>query len=171
MIPGERPKPQTRRRRRGETGRPPVILDPVQVRALATIHCTYEEAAHVLGVSEQTFNAKLRLHPELREAWQAGQAHGKTSIRRALFAAALGTGLKEETRTLPGGGQVHTVTKGVSNVVAQIWLSKQHLGMKDVHVVEHEGGSLTLHDLLLGDREEAAPVLTDAPPPPLSERH
>lgn len=170
MIKGERPKPATRRRRAGETGRPPVVLDPAQVRALATIHCTHEEAAHVLGVSPQTLNAKFKLHPELRAAWDAGMAHGKTSLRRAMFAAALGTGVREETRTLPKGETIHTKTSGIANVTAQIWLSKQHLGMKDVTVVEHEG-AMSLHDLLLGSTEERGAAADADEAPPLDERH
>ena len=121
----------------------------------------------MLGVSEQTFNAKLK-DPVLRESWDGGQAHGKSSLRRALFAAAFGTGQKEETRTLSDGTKIHTVTKGVANVTAQIWLSKQHLGMKDVQVVEHEGGTITLFDLLVGGREE--PKLIEEVPP-IDERH
>jgi len=171
-IKGERPKPRTAERRR-KPGRPPVVVDPGQLHALATIHCTMEEAAHVLGIAPQTLHDKIKTQPALSDAWDRGQAHGKTSLRRALFAAALGTGVRKETRTLADGKtRVVTETNGIANVTAQIWLSKQHLGMKDVQVVEHDGGGVTLFDLLVegagakligSSSDEAA--ANDVPPP------
>lgn len=83
-------------------GRPHIAVNVKMLRALAEIQCTLAEMAAVLGVSVDTLTRNYA------EIIKSGQESGKSSLRRSMFKAAQG-----------------------GNVTAQIWLSKQHLGMKD----------------------------------------
>jgi hypothetical protein len=79
-----------------------------QIEQLASIQCTHDEAAAVLSVSRTTFHAFLYGNKEALDAWENGKGAGKASLRRQMWKSASG-----------------------GNVTAQIWLSKQHLGMSD----------------------------------------
>jgi hypothetical protein len=76
---------------------------------LAKIQCTQKEAAGVLGVSEPTFIAFLKLHSKAREAWDNGAETGRASLRRQQF------------------------KMSETNAAMAIWLGKQYLGQKDKH--------------------------------------
>lgn len=58
-----------------------------QIKELAAIRCTQEEAARVLGVSLATFENWLKSR-RIRDLWEQGFALGKMSLRRAQFEAA-----------------------------------------------------------------------------------
>ena len=88
--------------RNGKRGRPRVLVNPQLLRKLAEILCTYEEMAQVLEVSESTL--KRHFGPAIKR----GAAVGKCSLRRLLWKSAQS-----------------------GNVTAQIWLSKNLLGMRD----------------------------------------
>jgi hypothetical protein len=77
---------KTRRR----LGRPPRLYCGKTIEAedlierLASIHCTREEAAHVLGLSERRLRDRVNAEPELRRRWTQGRLKGRASLRRLL---------------------------------------------------------------------------------------
>jgi len=82
-------------------GRPRVVFDLRQVEDLGKIQSTHAELAAVLGVSVDTVERRLRDDLEFREAYEKGLDHGKSSLRRIQWKAALG-----------------------GNITMQIWLGK-----------------------------------------------
>lgn len=82
--------------------RPKLEISKDQVLELAKIMCTQQEMAAVLGCSVDTL--QRRFAAVIKE----GHEHGKMSLRRKLFEIAMG-----------------------GHAVMCIWLSKQHLGMRD----------------------------------------
>lgn len=79
-------------------------LDWEQIEKLYGMHCTDIEVADFLSINRDT----LRACENFKEVKDRGLSKGKASLRKAMFQKALG-----------------------GNVTAQIWLSKQHLGMCD----------------------------------------
>lgn len=90
-------------------GRPKKIINETQVETLAQLHCTYEEIAAVVGCSTDTLKRRFA------DCIERGREHGKASLRRAQFRAALG-----------------------GNATMLIWLGKQHLEQRDRHDVRNE---------------------------------
>jgi len=91
-------------------GRPPIKIDPKQVKQLARIGCTYPEMAAVLGCERKTLMRRFGT------AVKEGQEHLKASLRRMQYTSA---------------------TNG--SVAMQIWLGKQYLGQNEkVEVVNTE---------------------------------
>ena len=88
--------------KRQELGRPKIIIDEKVVANLASIGCTQEEIASVLGVSRRT------LQRHFAQIIEENKNKGKASLRRKMFEIAL---------------------KGNSNML--IWLSKNELNMRD----------------------------------------
>lgn len=91
-------------------GRPKLLLNQVgieTIRNLASIQCTDEEIASVLGVSVDLLTNRNN-KDTFQEAKEAGQLSGKASLRRMQF------------KTAEAG-----------NATMQIWLGKQYLGQKD----------------------------------------
>ena len=91
-------------------GRPKRLLNDLgieTIRSLASIQCTDEEIASVLGCSVDLLTNKNNKDVFL-EAKEAGQLSGKASLRRMQF------------KTAESG-----------NATMQIWLGKQYLGQKD----------------------------------------
>jgi AraC-like DNA-binding protein len=93
------------------TGRPKIEIDINLVKNLCEIQCTGEEIASVLGISYDTLERRIKENEGLSFAdfYKKNSETGKMSLRRAMFKKAVGEG----------------------NVTMLIWLSKQHLGMKD----------------------------------------
>jgi hypothetical protein len=114
-------------------GRPQKLVEDEatlkQIKGLAGIQCTQKEAASVLGVCENTFNAFLRCSEKSREAWELGREEGKASLRRLQWATA------QKSTTM------------------QIWLGKQYLEQRDkmeesvTATVAHSGAITTMPDL------------------------
>lgn len=90
-------------------------MPPEQIEALTSIQCTDEEIAAFFGCTKQTIEMRKK-DPEFLAGYQNGKAKGRISLRRQLFKSC------EE-----------------GNVSAQIWMSKQILGMRDVTALEHSG--------------------------------
>lgn len=82
--------------------RPKLDIDPTQVRKLASIGCTHNEIADIVGCSHDTLTNRFK-----REIEQ-GRADGKASLRRKQFELAMG-----------------------GNAALCIWLGKQLLGQTD----------------------------------------
>lgn len=96
-------------------GRPPRDIDLKQVEGLASIQCTYEEMAAVLGMSKRQLLRRAKTQAFL-EAVERGNGLGRVSLKRAQHQAAVG-----------------------GNVTMQIWLGKQILGQRDVTATELSG--------------------------------
>jgi hypothetical protein len=83
-------------------GRPKKDLDVDLIKKLASIHCTKEEIASVLGCHRDTLYARFS------DILQQGDEEGKMSLKRKMHEVAMS-----------------------GNVQMLIWLSKQRLGYKD----------------------------------------
>ena len=93
------------------SGRPPIEIDYAKVKKMAEVGCTYEECAHILGVSV----SKLDKDERFVQVYTQNSALAKMSLRRVQLKAA---------------------QKG--NVAAQIWLGKNWLKQRDTPA--EEGG-------------------------------
>lgn len=102
-------KATKRKAKKRPTGRPRIEIDADLVCKLAKIHCTYEEIGAIVGCSHDTLERRLREDPEFRARVERAYAEGKASVRREMWRSALDGG---DTKML-------------------IWLSKNHLGMRD----------------------------------------
>lgn len=91
-------------------GRPRVEIDMEQLRNLARIHATAEEAADFLGVSPDTIDRRLKEAGEggFAEFYKRHQGAGRASLRRAQWQVAQN-----------------------GNPTMLIWLGKQYLDQTD----------------------------------------
>lgn len=94
---------------KAQLGRPRALVETdhllSQIRQLAAMKCTKEEASAFLGVSHVTFGKFLKETPRAVEAWEMGKEIGKVSLRQMQWQSA---------------------KKG--NIRMQIWLGIQMLG-------------------------------------------
>ena len=104
-------------------GRPKLNINEEQVGRLASIDCSYDEMALILGCSEST------LHKSFSSVIEKGRADGKSSLKRTQFKIAMGSpavydseGNKLQAETLP-------------NPTMLIWLGKIRLGQREVQHV------------------------------------
>jgi len=88
--------------------RPRLVIDLEKAKLFAKLQCTDTEMAAGLDVTVKTLRRRLKDNDEFREMVEQGRAEGLVSLRRSMFQTALG-----------------------GNATMQIWLSKQHLGMRD----------------------------------------
>lgn len=86
-----------------------------EIRRLAKLQCTKQEAADSLGITIRTFNRLLNEDQRVADAWRSGQSGGKISLRR-------------KQHRLAG-----------SNAAMAIWLGRQHLGQQEVVKTELTG--------------------------------
>lgn len=100
---------------RGEAGRPQVEINPTQFERMCQIQCTCDEISHVLGVCRKTlYNWCVREYGmNFESIYEIKSAGGKVSLRRKMFEMAIND----------------------NNPTMLIWLSKQHLGMRDKNEV------------------------------------
>ena len=104
-------------------GRPRIEVDTDMLSKLCQLQCTAEECAHVLGLSVDTIDRRLK-----EEGWQGfddfkseNNSMGKVSLRRAQYQTAL-----------------------AGNHTMQIWLGKQWLGQTDRQDAEEPEEALPL---------------------------
>ena len=95
--------------------RPPLKLDEDLILKLAQIHCTDREIAAIVGCSVDTLDRRYA------ELISKGKEQGKMTLRRNLWQLA---------------------NKG--NLSACIWLSKQHLGMRDKFDVDQNATNVNV---------------------------
>ena len=108
-----------------KAGRPRIVIDLAQVKALASIQCTYEEIAAVLGISKVTFVDRVNTDPALRAIIDQAWANGRASFRRL---------------------QVKLLEAG--NATMGIWLGKQYLGQRDqIGITGGDGGAIKTQDV------------------------
>ena len=102
-------------------GRPKVEIDKALVKKLASLHCTVDEIADIVGCGRAT------IYREAKEELDAGRAEGRRLLRTMQFKSA---------------------QKGSAAML--IWLGKQILGQKDqqeIAVVDEEEKRLTEEDV------------------------
>ena len=101
--------------RREGAGRKRVNIDLAELEKLSRLQCTDEELAYWFGVNVRTIERR-RKAPAVREVMERGQAKGRISVRRMLFAQA-----------------------AQGSAAAAIFLAKNLLGYRDVQRNEHSG--------------------------------
>lgn len=112
-----------------KTGRPRIEIDYRLVHELASIFCTQEEIATILGVSKE----RLVRDSEFMLSFQKGKENAKSSLRRYQFVLAK------------------------TNATMAIWLGKQHLGQRDVVEDEKAKEKIIINnDLPKEEKEESA---------------
>lgn len=102
-----------------KTGRPLGSVKPIdleEVEKLASWMCTDEDMATACKMTRENFTRRKNKSRDILDAIERGRAKGRTSLRRAQFAAAL---------------------KG--NATMLVWMGKQLLGQKDIVTNEHTG--------------------------------
>ena len=92
--------------------RPKKIIDKGQVAVLASINCTNNEIAAVIGCDVRTLERRFAATIKI------GREQGKSSLKRRMWETAMSN------------------NKGA--VVMQIWLSKQMLGYTDSVDINHQ---------------------------------
>lgn len=118
--------------KRIKPGPKPIKIDWDMFDRLCYIQCTLEEIAFGLGCSTDTVERACQRERQMQfaELYKKRSAGGKMSLRRALWKNA--------------------VDKG--NLGAQIWLSKQHLGMTEK--IEEKSHVETDHVFRIGFSDE-----------------
>lgn len=101
-----------------KNGRPPIVIDPVDLEKLGALHPTYAEIAAFYGCTERTIINRLK-EPELQLALETGKGKGKLNLRRLQLRHANGTG------------------SGASNMAQH--LGKHWLGQTDRSLIEMSG--------------------------------
>lgn len=96
--------------------RPRLEIDENTVLKLASIMCTMEEMAHILGCSVDTLERRFA------DVIKEGRSSGKMSLRRWQWEAC---------------------KKG--NPALLIWMGKQHLDQKDKHETEINGQMISIN--------------------------
>jgi hypothetical protein len=120
-------------------GRPPAVIDLLTVERAASIGCTVEDIAALLGLSRKTIYNHMEQDPELAEAMDRGRGMGRASLRRMQWEKA---------------------EAGSDTML--IWLGKVFCGQKDTSVVALTGpagtGPVQSVSLVTNDPIEAAKV-------------
>jgi hypothetical protein len=63
-------------------GRPKAVIDLLIVERAASIGCTIEDIAAMLGICRQTFYNHMESDPAIAEAIEMGRGAGRASVRR-----------------------------------------------------------------------------------------
>lgn len=113
------------RTRENPVGRPAIAFDSDVIEGLATIQCTDEEIAAVLGCSVDTLARRKVDDPEFANALARGKARGRQTLRRSQWQAATGPN---------------------PNPAMMIWLGKQLLGQRD-QIDQNLSGEIGLYRL------------------------
>lgn len=119
-------------------GRPFAEFDMGVVERAASIGCTNNEMAALLGVAHSTFYERLKQDPELQEVIDRGRETGKASLRRTQWAVAES-----------------------GNPTMLIWLGKQWLDQKDK--LENSGSIDTGMRVIVELVGDPAPAIEHAP--------
>lgn len=129
--------------------RPRHEIDLAAIERLASIQCTDEEIAAVLGVSTDTIGRRKLDDPEFAKALFDGRSKGRATLRRLQWQRA-----------------------NAGSDTMMIWLGKQTLGQRDRfeadvnhHVTSTTATDAALEAIALGGRS-AAPASPDDPRKP-----
>ncbi len=99
-------------------GRPPAVIDLLTVERAASIGCTVEDIAALLGLSRKTIYNHMEQDPELAEAMDRGRGLGRASLRRMQWEKA-----------------------EIGDTSMLIWLGKVLCGQRDSSVVAVTGAN------------------------------
>lgn len=88
-----------------------------QIEICGRAQMSLSEAAGILGVARNTFEAFLKEHPEATEAWQSSPCAGKGQVKLAQYKAA-----------------------AAGKMDAMKWWGKQHLGQSEKQDTNNTGG-------------------------------
>jgi hypothetical protein len=128
-------------------GRPKASIDIALAERSASIGCTTDEIATLLGIGRRTLHDRMKLEPEIQAAIDRGRDKGRATLRRAQWKSAM-----------------------AGNTTMQIWLGKQMLGQRDRHEVDGQvSGDINVTVRLISTKpreiEGERPVgVLDAPP-------
>jgi hypothetical protein len=100
-------------------------IDLAQVEAAASVGCTVDEIAVIVGLSARQFQRRQK-EPSFLDAVERGRAKGRASLRKTQWQSAHGVMGPDGKYILP------------PNVTAQIWLGKQLLGQRSFEKPEPE---------------------------------
>jgi hypothetical protein len=75
---------------KGEGGRPTIPIDHEVARRAASIGCTADEIAALLGVARATFYLNLERDPEFQRIIDEARASGRATLRRLQWQRANG---------------------------------------------------------------------------------
>src|SRR5580700_2692665 len=89
-------------------GRPPAVIDLLTVERAASIGCTVEEIAAILGIARSTLFERKADDPAIEDAIEKGRGTGRATLRRLQWDKA---------------------QQGSDTML--IWLGKQVLGQRD----------------------------------------
>jgi hypothetical protein len=92
----------------GEGGAPSKIIDAEVAKRAASIGCTHDEIAALLGISRTSLHNAYASDPALRDDIEQGRNQGRATLRRHQWQQAV-----------------------AGNPTMLIWLGKQLLGQKD----------------------------------------
>ena len=99
-----------------------------QARQLALLGLIDAQMAEVFGVSERTFHAWKKTHPDFKKALAEGKTLADARVAESLFRAAVGGGVVKQVRseTDPQGAENRTVTESEvpADVTAMRWWLK-----------------------------------------------
>ena len=109
-----------------EVGRPKIKIDKDTFEKFCAMQCTLEEIAGFFDCCDDTINnwCKETYGDNFSGVFKRKSAAGKMSLRRHMFKQA------------------------EKNPTMAIWLSKQHLGMRDVIQEQHDFNNGVLSDLV-----------------------
>lgn len=114
-----------------DNGRPPRSARLSQIKALASIGCTQQEMAAIMGMNKDTFTIMKKNNPIIKETIESGRAEGKGSLRRKQHEVAM---------------------RGDTNMLK--WLGKNRLGQSE-RILQHTETSAgeSLKNALMGESE------------------
>lgn len=101
-------------------------IDLTVLRKLASLFCTFEECAMVLGISLSSFHQYRHTSEEFRQAYDIGLQEGRISLRRAQYVSA-----------------VHD-----RNPTMLIWLGKNMLQQSEAGLRDDSEGKDAINDLI-----------------------
>ena len=111
---------------------------------LAKYHLTDAEMSDILGVSEVTWNAWKKNHPEFLKSLKEGKEESNATVQNSLYQRAVGYSHKEEKIFCTNGivTKVDTVRHYPPSEVAMIfWLkNRDPENWRDRQEIEHSGG-------------------------------
>ena len=133
-------KPKSTRR-----GRPQIPIDQKVFEGLCNLQCSRKEICGVLGISEDTLDRFVK------------KSYGKSATFTSVFSLKSAGSLVSLRRAMFKSAES-------GNVTAQIWLSKQHLGMRDVAAFKSPDLSQLSEESLKKLAEGADPSTVIEPP-------
>lgn len=139
-APAGKEQPPTADKKPHTGGVPRKEINFTMFEALCKLSCTEAEICDVLGVHNETLNARLKEHYFDDET---GEPQGFSQVYKRLSNFGMASLRREQFRS--------AVKKG--NVLMQIWLGKQYLGQRDKFDATSAGAGIKPVQLLVNSQE------------------